>query len=133
MTIIVNGNIIEKVAEGYLPSQKEDKVIDLKSMTVMPGWMDMHVHIESESGPRRYEETFRDNDAYVALKATQYCARTLDAGFTTVRDLGGTGVNVSLREAIKMDSSKAPGCIQQRSRLPPREVTATQPMAYETT
>ncbi|HRD08673.1 MAG TPA: amidohydrolase family protein [Saprospiraceae bacterium] len=108
MTIIVNGNIIEKVAEGYLPSQKEDKVIDLKSMTVMPGWMDMHVHIESESGPRRYEETFRDNDAYVALKATQYCARTLDAGFTTVRDLGGTGVNVSLREAIKNGFIKGP-------------------------
>lgn len=67
----------------------------------MPGWMDMHVHIEHESGPRRYEETFRENESYVALKATQYCRRTLNAGFTTVRDLGGSGVNVSLREAIK--------------------------------
>ncbi len=108
MTIVVSGNTIEKVAEGYIAPQKEDKLVDLKTMTVMPGWMDMHVHVEFESGPRRYEESFRDNDAYVALKASQYCARTLDAGFTTVRDLGGTGVNVSLREAIKNGFIKGP-------------------------
>lgn len=108
MTIVVTGNTIEKVVEGYIAPQKEDKLVDLKTMTVMPGWMDMHVHVEFESGPRRYEESFRDNDAYVALKASQYCARTLDAGFTTVRDLGGTGVNVSLREAIKNGFIKGP-------------------------
>ena len=101
MTIVVNGNIIEKVVSGYQTPKSGEQVIDLKSMTVMPGWMDMHVHIEHESGPRRYEETFRENESYVALKATQYCRRTLNAGFTTVRDQGGSGVNVSLREAIK--------------------------------
>ncbi|HRG21125.1 MAG TPA: amidohydrolase family protein [Saprospiraceae bacterium] len=101
MTIVVNGNIIEKVVSGYQTPTAGEQVIDLKTMTVMPGWMDMHVHIEHESGPRRYEETFRENESYVALKATQYCRRTLNAGFTTVRDLGGSGVNVSLREAIK--------------------------------
>lgn len=101
MTIVVNGNIIEKVVSGYQAPTAGEQVIDLKTMTVMPGWMDMHVHIEHESGPRRYEETFRENESYVALKATQYCRRTLNAGFTTVRDLGGSGVNVSLREAIK--------------------------------
>lgn len=108
MTIVVTGNTIEKVTQGYISPQKEDKLVDLKNMTVMPGWMDMHVHVEFESGPRRYEESFRDNDAYIALKASQYCARTLDAGFTTVRDLGGTGVNVSLREAIKNGFIKGP-------------------------
>ena len=101
MTIVVNGNIIEKVVSGYQTPTAGEQVIDLKTMTVMPGWMDMHVHIEHESGPRRYEETFRENESYVALKATQYCRRTLNAGFTTVRDQGGSGVNVSLREAIK--------------------------------
>ncbi|HMS97279.1 MAG TPA: amidohydrolase family protein [Saprospiraceae bacterium] len=101
MTIVVNANIIEKVVSGYQTPTAGEQVIDLKTMTVMPGWMDMHVHIEHESGPRRYEETFRENESYVALKATQYCRRTLNAGFTTVRDLGGSGVNVSLREAIK--------------------------------
>ena len=101
MTIVVNANTIEKVLSGYQTPTAGEQLIDLKAMTVMPGWMDMHVHIEHESGPRRYEETFRENESYIALKATQYCRRTLNAGFTTVRDLGGSGVNVSLREAIK--------------------------------
>jgi imidazolonepropionase-like amidohydrolase len=75
-------------------------VIDLKSQTVMPGLMDMHVHIEGESNPRAYINRFTMNDADVALQSTVYAKRTLMAGFTTVRDLGGSGVNVSLRNAI---------------------------------
>jgi imidazolonepropionase-like amidohydrolase len=62
--------------------------------------MDMHVHIEGEMSPNRYVEQFRMNPEDVALRATIYTRRTLEAGFTTVRDLGGTGVNVSLRDAI---------------------------------
>ncbi len=100
MTIKTEGNIILSISKGYLSAIEGETVIDLKDKTVMPGLMDMHVHIEHESGPKRYEEAFRENKDYVALKATQYCTKTLMAGFTTVRDLGGTGVNVSLREAI---------------------------------
>ncbi len=100
MSIIIENNQIVGVEKGYIEGSKEDEIIDLKHTTVMPGLMDMHVHIEHESGPKRYEEKFRENKDYMALKATQYCERTLMAGFTTVRDLGGTGVNVSLREAI---------------------------------
>lgn len=100
MSIIIEGNIIKEVVKGYKDVKSGENLIDLKDQTVMPGLMDMHVHIEHESGPKRYEETFRENKDYVALKATKYCTKTLMAGFTTVRDLGGTGVNVSLREAI---------------------------------
>ncbi|MBK8701046.1 MAG: amidohydrolase family protein [Saprospiraceae bacterium] len=107
-SILVNNGIIDKVTDGYVSPAAGDVVIDLKSKTVMPGLMDMHVHIEHESGPKRYEETFRENDSYVALKATQYCERTLMAGFTTVRDLGGSGVNVSLREAVNNGFIKGP-------------------------
>ena len=60
----------------------------------------MHVHIEHESSPTRYMDRFRQNQSDKALGALKYCRRTLLAGFTTVRDLGGTGVNVSLRNAI---------------------------------
>ena len=60
----------------------------------------MHVHIEGQSSPKRYEEGFRLNEADVALRATTYCQKTLMAGFTSVRDLGGTGVNVSLGNAV---------------------------------
>ena len=100
MTIIVEDKKIMSVVKGYKTAEKGVKVISLKEHTVMPGFMDMHVHIEHESNPKRYEESFRMNEADVALKATQYCERTLMAGFTTVRDLGGTGVNVSLQSAI---------------------------------
>jgi imidazolonepropionase-like amidohydrolase len=99
-TIIVEGKKILAIKNGYEEPTDDASVIDLKEYTVMPGLMDMHVHIEHESNPKRYEETFRKNDADVALKATQYCERTLMAGFTTIRDLGGTGVNVSLQSAI---------------------------------
>lgn len=108
MSIIVEGNIIVDIKKGYINGNSDDTTIDLKSETVMPGLMDMHVHMEHESGPKRYEEKFRENKDYVALKATQYCERTLMAGFTTVRDLGGTGVNVSLREAINHGFIKGP-------------------------
>lgn len=99
MTIIVEDGKIKAVEKGYL-NATDGQTIDLKDKTVLPGLMDMHVHIEGESNPRRYIERFTLNDADVALRATVYARRTLMAGFTTVRDLGGTGVNVSLRNAI---------------------------------
>src|SRR5690606_18029258 len=75
---------------------------------VMPGLMDMHVHVQGETSPKRYEEGFRLNDADIALRATVFLERTLMAGFTTVRDLGGTGVNVSLRDAVNQGHVRGP-------------------------
>ena len=99
-TIVVEGDRIARVEKGYTEVPPGATAIDLRDRTVLPGLMDMHVHIEHESNPKRYEESFRQNEADVALKATIYAERTLLAGFTTVRDLGGTGVNVSLRKAV---------------------------------
>jgi len=107
-TIIIDGKNISAIRSGYLEAPAGVEVIDLKSQYVMPGFMDMHVHIEHESNPKRYENGFRENEADVALKATQYCERTLMAGFTTVRDLGGTGVNVSLQKAIAREFVRGP-------------------------
>ena len=100
MTIIIKDDRIQEIQSGYVDAPREAVVIDLKNKTVMPGLMDMHVHIEHESSKTRYMERFSMEQADIALRATQYCERTLMAGFTTVRDLGGTGVNVSLRNAI---------------------------------
>lgn len=107
-TIVVSGNTISSIENGYVtPSNTTDGVIDLKTKTVMPGWIDMHVHIESETGPTKYLEAFTLNDADIAYDAQEIAHRTLMAGFTTVRDLGGSGVNVSLRNAI--NSKKVTG------------------------
>ena len=100
VTIIVDGKTIREIRDGYTKAEDGATAIDLKNKTVLPGLMDMHVHIEGESNPNSYLDRFRLNDADVALRATVYARRTLMAGFTTVRDLGGSGVNVSLRNAI---------------------------------
>jgi imidazolonepropionase-like amidohydrolase len=100
MTIVVEGNRIKEVAMGYAPAPEGVEVIDLRSKTVMPGLMDMHIHVENESNPKSYEERFRQNPSDVAYIAENFGKKTLMAGFTTVRDLGGSGVNVSLRNAI---------------------------------
>lgn len=100
MTIVINENKIQKVVSGYLEPGAQDKVIDLKNMTVMPGLMDMHVHIESETSPTHYLDRFTKEREEIAFESTVYAKRTLLAGFTTVRDLGGSGINIALRDAI---------------------------------
>ncbi|MFK5889763.1 MAG: amidohydrolase family protein [Flavobacteriaceae bacterium] len=102
MTVVVTKNTISDVLKGYVnPTAKADKVINLKNKTVMPGLIDMHVHLEHEMSPSRYIENFTLGDVDAAFESTIYAKRTLMAGFTTVRDLGGSGVNTKLRNAIR--------------------------------
>lgn len=108
-TIVVSGKTIKSIQNGYLdPENALDIVIDLKSKTVMPGLIDMHVHMENEYNPKRYMDQFTANEADVAFKSVNYAEITLMAGFTTVRDLGGTGVNIALRNAINNNTIVGP-------------------------
>ena len=107
-TVTILGNSIIKVEKGYASAKSGQTIIDLKSKTVMPGFIDMHVHVESETNPKQYLETFTKNEADVAFTAAEIAERTLMAGFTTVRDLGGSGVNVSLRNAINNGTTRGP-------------------------
>lgn len=100
-TIVVEGNRITDVQDGYAKPAAGETVIDLKKNTVMPGLMDMHVHIESETSPTRYLDGFTLNEADIAFGSLRFAERDLMAGFTSVRDLGGTGVNIALRKAIQ--------------------------------
>ena len=107
-TVVVSENKIIRIDDGFYEGKnQDDTIVDLRSKTVLPGLIDMHVHIEGETSPTRYLETFTLNDADVAFNAAEIANRTLMAGFTTVRDLGGSGVNVALREGIK--KRKVPG------------------------
>ena len=100
-TIVVSSGKIVAIKNGYVSAvNSKDNVIDLKSKTVMPGLIDLHVHIESEYNPQKYMNAFTANDADIAYGALEYAKVTLMAGFTTVRDLGGSGVNISLKNAI---------------------------------
>jgi imidazolonepropionase-like amidohydrolase len=100
VTIVVNGKKIVRLDKGYTAPGANDKVIDLKNKTVMPGLMDMHVHLEGETSKDGQIRRFTLNPTDVAFESTKYARNTLLAGFTTVRDLGGSGVNIALRNAI---------------------------------
>lgn len=67
----------------------------------------MHVHIEHESSPKARLDKYILNEADVAFNSIIYAKKTLLSGFTSVRDIGGTGVNISLKKAIA--SNKVPG------------------------
>jgi imidazolonepropionase-like amidohydrolase len=99
-TVVVSGNTVKSVVDGYQQGSEKDRVIDLKALTVLPGFIDMHVHLESQSEPQAYLKRFTQNEADVAFEAVGFAEKTLMAGFTTVRDLGGSGVNIALRNAI---------------------------------
>ncbi|MBT1703138.1 metal-dependent hydrolase family protein [Chryseosolibacter indicus] len=100
MTIVVEGNKIISVERGFTKQSGNDVVIDLSTKTVMPGFIDMHVHLEGETNKDQNIQRFTFNDADIAFRSTLYAKKTLMAGFTTVRDLGGSGVNISLRNAV---------------------------------
>ena len=107
-TLVIQNNRIESVLKGFVSGNTDDQVIDLKENYVLPGFIDMHVHIESQSSPDTYIKRFTSNEADVAFEAAYYAERTLMAGFTTVRDLGGTGVNIALRKAIQKGLTPGP-------------------------
>lgn len=100
-TVVVDGDRVAEVVAGYLPASGDDRVVDLTGSTVMPGWIDMHVHLTSEQSRERQVESFTKNPADHAYRSVVYAERTLMAGFTTVRDLGaGDGLALSLRDAV---------------------------------
>ena len=100
MTIVVEKDMITAIEKGYTQPASNEKTIDLKTKTVTPGWIDMHVHLESETKKGNVADRFILNAPDIAFESIRYANATLMAGFTTVRDLGGTGVNISLRNAI---------------------------------
>ena len=110
VTIVVEDNKIKAVTKGFAEAQEGDTVIDLKTSTVMPGLMDMHVHLSSQhGGPQTYLERFSLNEADYALRAANYAKITLDSGFTTVRNLGdGYNETVALRNAISKGYATGP-------------------------
>ncbi len=110
VTVVIDGNKIKAIESGYKKPSNADTVIDLKDYTVMPGLMDMHTHISSQhNGLASYLEGFKLNEADYALKGVVYAQKTLDAGFTTVRNLGDSyNVTVALKKAVNSGMINGP-------------------------
>jgi imidazolonepropionase-like amidohydrolase len=97
--ILIEGDKITAAGPNVtVPAEVE--VIDLKDKTVLPGLIDCHTHITGQPG-NYYEDIFRRSPIDVAVTAHIYARRTLEAGFTTVRDVGASEfIDVALRNAI---------------------------------
>ncbi|MEJ2416426.1 MAG: amidohydrolase family protein [Exilibacterium sp.] len=100
-TLVIAGDRIIDIKEGYTMPAADEQVVDLKNYTVMPGLMDMHTHLSTQYSEHSYTERFTMNEADYAYRSVGYAKKTLMAGFTTVRDLGDIyNVTVALRNAI---------------------------------
>jgi imidazolonepropionase-like amidohydrolase len=107
-TVVVDGGRIVAIEPGYRAGGPADRVIDLRGGTLLPGLMDMHVHLTFEYSRTSEMDRFRKDGTDVALDGAMYAERTLLAGFTTVRDLGDSfRASIALRNAI--NAGKLPG------------------------
>jgi imidazolonepropionase-like amidohydrolase len=110
-TILIRNGKVDAVREGFLDAAGYPgaQVIDLRGKFVLPGLIDSHVHLDSDSaGQEGLIEGLTNGPAYFAYEAAVNARKTLKAGFTTVRNLGnGDGVTLALRDAIA--SGKVPG------------------------
>jgi len=97
--LISHDSIIAVGANLSIP--KNANIIDLSAFTVLPGLIDCHTHITGQPGGDYYADIFRKTPVDIAITAPIFAKRTLEAGFTTVRDLGAPGlVDIALRNAI---------------------------------
>ncbi len=105
-TVLVRDGKVAEVRSGRSEIAGA-RTIDLAAHTCTPGWTDLHVHLGSQSSPLSYEEGFRLDDTVFALRGVSYSRKTLMAGFTSVRDLGGE-VAPHLRDAINQGLIEGP-------------------------
>jgi len=107
-TVVIEAGKITAIEAGFRQPAAGDRVIDLRSGTLLPGLFDMHVHLTSEYSRHSEIDDYKLNEADVAIDAVVYADRTLLAGFTTVRDLGDEyRASIALRNAI--NAGKVPG------------------------
>lgn len=120
-SIIIEGNRITRVVNGFVPAASvsgDVTLIDLSDKFVLPGLMDAHVHLTDELGPDSRTDMLHVTTAMTALKGAMHAQRTLDAGFTTVRDLGAEPEAIyALRDAINNSYVQGPRVIAAGSSL----------------
>ena len=113
-SIIIRGNRIESIQSGFVASRDVNtdgapvRLIDLSDSFVLPGLIDAHDHITAKPGRNKRLWITTKTDADQALYGAHYAKLTLEAGFTTVRNIGSTGLAIyALRDAI--DNGLVPG------------------------
>ena len=103
-TIVIEGQRIVEVVDGFSDASAYGagaRVIDLSDQFVLPGLMDMHVHLQGELGPNKDKERLKMSSQLMQMRSLHFAMKTLLAGFTTVRDVGSSGEEMyAMRDAI---------------------------------
>jgi imidazolonepropionase-like amidohydrolase len=106
--ILIDNNLITEIGSN-ISIPKDAEIIDLSNSTVIPGLIDCHTHMSAEPSDDYYGDVFRKTSIDYAVRAPIYAKRTLEAGFTTCRDMGsGDLIDISLRDAINEGAIEGP-------------------------
>ena len=101
VTVLVGGGKVISVQDGF-QAPAGARVIDLRTSTVLPGFIDAHTHITGEGTGNAIVRAATESPLDDAVRSTAYAKRTLEAGFTTIRNLGAEGgADVALKRAIE--------------------------------
>ncbi|MDH5835680.1 metal-dependent hydrolase family protein [Luteimonas kalidii] len=106
-TIVVEDGRVRSLLPGRAKLPDGTRSIMLAGRTCLPGWTDLHVHLGGQSSPQSYSEGFRLDPVDFAYRSVGYAGKTLQAGFTSVRDLGGE-IAPHLRDAINQGLVEGP-------------------------
>lgn len=109
-TVVVDGNFFKFVGPGkkYSPSKK-DTIFDVSGKAILPGLIDAHVHLCVDGSPDPVTSLLKESVPQTTLKAANHARRTLDAGVTTVRDMGGKDyIDIAIRDGIELGILQGP-------------------------
>ncbi len=105
-TVVVADGKVREIRPG-MAAVEGARSVNLAGHTCSPGWIDLHVHLDGQSSPDSYSEGFRLNPEFTILRSAGYARKTLHAGFTSVRDLGGDSA-LALRDGINQGLVEGP-------------------------
>jgi imidazolonepropionase-like amidohydrolase len=114
-TLVIRGGRVAEIRDGFVG---EGNVVDLRNAFVLPGLIDSHVHLTSENGPTNLIDEVSKSSAEQAMDGANFARKTLEAGFTTVADLGADNNAVfALRNAIRAGHVPGPRIVASGSAI----------------
>jgi len=109
-TVAINANLITYVGiTKKIQPSKKDTVFDIQGKTILPGLIDCHVHLCLDGSPDPITSLLKDSIPQLTLKAAHHAQKTLNAGVTTVRDMGGKDyIDIAIRDGIEAGLLQGP-------------------------
>jgi imidazolonepropionase-like amidohydrolase len=109
-TLVIRGDRIAEVRDGHMPPPPGARLVDLSTRFVLPGLIDSHVHLDSDAGgTAALLEGLTNNAPEITLRTLANARKTLEAGFTTVRNMGdASGATLAIRNAAARGEVTAP-------------------------